>query len=152
MTWPPPWPQWTTASPAPRQACAATWPLPCTSAASKTKPGATSRKPGNSPSSPAPPASAAASATYPGGSPKPPKPCGISSRSNATSVPEFQISPAAISPGTDASGTHSIRSTSVVSVGSPIFSGSRPTNTTCSESTMPTIGWNVIRCSTRPAR
>ena len=63
-----------------------------------------------------------------------------SSRSNATSVPEFQISPAAISPGTDASGTYSIRSTSVVSVGSPILSGSFPTNTTCSESTMPTIG------------
>ena len=31
-------PRWTTASPAPKQACAATWPPPCTSAASKTKP------------------------------------------------------------------------------------------------------------------
>ena len=32
-------PPWTTASPAPKQACAATWPPPCTSAASKTKHG-----------------------------------------------------------------------------------------------------------------
>ena len=61
------------------------------------------------------------------------------------------MSPAPISPGTEASGTHSIRSTSVVSVGCPSFQMPADKHDG-SESTMPTIGWNVIRCSTRPAR
>jgi len=65
-------PRWMTASPAPKQAFAATWPPPCTSAASKTKPGSTSSEQENSPRSPDQPASAAASATCPSGSPKRP--------------------------------------------------------------------------------
>jgi tetratricopeptide (TPR) repeat protein len=72
----------------------------------------------------------------------------ISNRINAASESEFQIAPDAISSGTWASGTHSMRSTSFASVGSASFSGCRPTNTTYSESTMPTIGWNVISCFT----
>ena len=65
--------------------------------------------------------------------------CASSPRS-PTSTPEFQIFPEASSSGTDASGTHSIRSASFSSTGSVNFSGSRPTKITCSESTIPTIG------------
>ncbi len=53
----------------------------------------------------------------------------IRNRISATSDPAVQISPAAIICGTDLSGTHSTRATSLVSVGSPICSGSRPTKT-----------------------
>lgn len=69
-----------------------------------------------------------------------------------TRLAEFQIFPEPIGLGALASGTHSTRSTLIVSVGSPICSGPHPENTKCSEPTAPTIGWNVARCSTRPAR
>jgi hypothetical protein len=48
------------------------------------------------------------------------------SSSSATSNPEFEISSASISLVTDVSGTRSIRSISLASVGSPIFSGCQP--------------------------
>jgi hypothetical protein len=59
---------------------------------------------------------------------------------NATSDPAFQTSPAAIICRTEATGTHSSRATSLTSVGSPIRSGSRPTNAKSSPSTAPARG------------
>src|SRR6266702_1683615 len=80
------------------------------------------------------------------------RPSVVNRRSNATSEPALQTSPAAMSPSTDLSGTHSGRATSASSTGSPTRCEPRPTNTTCSQSTVSGIGRNVIRCSTLPGR
>jgi hypothetical protein len=51
----------------------------------------------------------------------------MSSSGSAATDAALQISPAASSPGTDASGTYSTRAASAGSVGSPTRTGSPPT-------------------------